>query len=50
VPQVLVNVADVDKARANDDELVAAAVLTPRPSSAAGPGAARPSGTEALAG
>ena len=49
LPQVLVNVADVDKARADDDEQVAAAVAT-RSAELGGRGRVllRPSGTEAL--
>jgi phosphoglucosamine mutase len=49
LPQVLVNVADVDKARAGDDEQVAAAVADAR-NELGGRGRVllRPSGTEAL--
>jgi phosphoglucosamine mutase len=49
LPQVLVNVADVDKARADDDEQVAAAVADAR-NELGGRGRVllRPSGTEAL--
>jgi phosphoglucosamine mutase len=49
LPQVLVNVADVDKARADDDEQVAAAVADAR-TELGGRGRVllRPSGTEAL--
>jgi phosphoglucosamine mutase len=49
LPQVLVNVADVDKARAGDDEQVAAAVADAR-TELGGRGRVllRPSGTEAL--
>jgi phosphoglucosamine mutase len=49
LPQVLVNVADVDKARADDDEHVAAAVAHAR-NELGGRGRVllRPSGTEAL--
>jgi phosphoglucosamine mutase len=49
LPQVLVNVADVDKARADDDEHVAAAVADAR-NELGGRGRVllRPSGTEAL--
>ncbi len=49
LPQVLVNVAGVDKARAGDDELVAAAVASAQ-SELGGQGRVllRPSGTESL--
>jgi phosphoglucosamine mutase len=49
LPQVLVNVADVDKARADDDEQVAAAVADARHElGQRGRVLLRPSGTEAL--
>jgi phosphoglucosamine mutase len=49
LPQVLVNVADVDKARADDDEQVAAAVADARNElGVRGRVLLRPSGTEAL--
>ena len=49
LPQVLVNVADVDKARADDDEQVAAAVADARVElGGRGRVLLRPSGTEAL--
>jgi phosphoglucosamine mutase len=49
LPQVLVNVADVDKARADDDEQVAAAVADARVElGGRGRVLLRPSGTEPL--